>query len=291
MRVAPMDVVIAGVVVGVAISLSVACFPPRSRDELRLPDTPQLSVRNVAPPISPGKIRIIGPPPGAMANRLASARFWIGGNGTCGKMRVYFGDGSSSDFTNLVLDNTWPIDHTYEGWGGTKTVTVEGLENCTDAAHTSVSVTPTSLVVVHFPAVAYFPGTGCGNVLLLPFVRQGSTVHLTSPNVGSVDPNGFVLPGINFGGTDILTPDNFLDADGESTPASADYPFPGMRKNSLVLRLIQQVVQGGKNITFVADQTGLLEFCINHRFPTGYKSGTMHEGFWRYYIEVTEPAF
>jgi len=221
--------------------------------------------------------------------------FTIAGNGVCGYMHVYFGDGSMFDYSNRSLDNGLSVNHAYQTWGGVKTVTVDPVWGCTGAAQTTITVTPTVFVIVEYP------GTGCG-LLNWPPVRKGSTVHVTSPKINNTpDPDGHpTYPGINFGGTGGGVPispnigyvDVFEDADGENAPAPAGSPFPGLRNNSLVLRINQQVVQGGTDVSFVAAETSLMEFCINHTFPAGYKSSARwDEGFWRYSVVVTEPPF
>ncbi len=68
--------------------------------------------------------------------------------------------------------------------------------------------------------------------------------------------------GINFG-----CPLNgcVYDANGKpgSVATAPDYPFPGLRAFSLVLRLGQQVVQGGTDVRFTAAETGSLESLVN----------------------------
>jgi hypothetical protein len=87
---------------------------------------------------------------------------------------------------------------------------------------------------------------------MLP-LRSGTKVGIKT------NPNPIVK--INFG-----CPFNMCvyDADGEpNSSAPASFPFQGLRKYSLVLRVGQQVVQGGTDMSFVTNQGGLLEVCVN----------------------------
>jgi len=55
------------------------------------------------------------------------------------------------------------------------------------------------------------------------------------------------------------------DASGDpSLPVPAGYPFPAMRKFSLVYRIGTQAIQGeAGSVVFVANQTGHLQVCVN----------------------------
>ena len=57
----------------------------------------------------------------------------IRGTGPCGRIRFSWGDGSFDEVNNVTFQNS-PVltaTHTYDYWGGPKTVTVEGVANCT----------------------------------------------------------------------------------------------------------------------------------------------------------------
>lgn len=64
--------------------------------------------------------------------------------------------------------------------------------------------------------------------------------------------------------------------------APAGYPFPGLRKYSLVLRVGSQQVQGGPVTSFTTTTSGELEFCVNddHRED--------NTGGWGLIVEVDE---
>jgi hypothetical protein len=71
------------------------------------------------------------------------------------------------------------------------------------------------------------------------------------------DPNVKINFGCSFNGC-------IYDADGEpNSSASSSFPFPGLRKYSLVLQVGTQIAQGGTNMSFVTNQGGLLQLCVN----------------------------
>lgn len=63
------------------------------------------------------------------SNRIVLDRpgssFTISGRGTCGKIRVLFGDGTSQEVSPANLATGVQVGHTYMGWGGPKKVTAE----------------------------------------------------------------------------------------------------------------------------------------------------------------------
>ncbi|MGZ9196884.1 MAG: hypothetical protein ACXW4I_10720 [Candidatus Deferrimicrobiaceae bacterium] len=99
------------------------------------------------------------------------------------------------------------------------------------------------------------PGTkACNDVpgISLPLRRNTKVRIKTNP-----DPN----VRINFG---CLLNTCVYDADGEpNSSAPSGFPFPGLRKYSLVFRVGQQIVQGGTNMNFTTNQGGLLQVCVN----------------------------
>jgi hypothetical protein len=78
------------------------------------------------------------------------------------------------------------------------------------------------------------------------------------------------------------------DTSGNSGPTHAGFPFPDMRRHSLVLRIMsasgEQHVQGGPNVRFVATETGPLEFCVNDTITTD------NTGAWGVTVTVDETA-
>jgi hypothetical protein len=88
-------------------------------------------------------------------------------------------------------------------------------------------------------------------------LRPNTTVTVSSPT-------GLK---INFG---CIASGCIYDADGEpNSSAPSNFPFPGFRKYSLVLRMRNQyglttAFQGGTNTTFnTGNNTGMIEVCVN----------------------------
>ena len=181
------------------------------------------------------------------------------GEGTCGFAFVDFGDGSvPSDFTNQVVDHraTWRAPHTYTGWPGKKTVRVKGTAGCYgEATHDiSVGIGPDGRETFRS---AFSPDTTrfCSDVRdaatqqVMPILRKGTGIRIET------DGNTF-----NYG-----APNQTFNASGDpSTLAPPGYPFPGLKKFSLVYRIGTQAVQGEAGpVIFVANQPGHLQVCVN----------------------------
>jgi hypothetical protein len=77
-------------------------------------------------------------------------------------------------------------------------------------------------------------------------IKAGSTVHVTS--TGKID----------FGGAVAGIGAPVLDADGDSVPTPTNYPAPGLRKNSLIVKVGQIWYQGGTNAQFVPPEDGIM---------------------------------
>ena len=104
-------------------------------------------------------------------------------------------------------------------------------------------------------------------------LRKGSIVHVLDLKTTKINVGGGVL-----GVGDVI-----VDTNGENIPAPPDYPFPGLHKNSFIIRLGTQVVQGGSDFTFTAGSNGDMEFCVND------KQVNDNSGAWGLNIEVSEP--
>ena len=181
------------------------------------------------------------------------------GHGTCAFAWIDFGDGMGiSSFTNQAvgLAGTWIAPHTYAGWPGMKTVRVKGEAGCYGEITRDISV--------GFGAdgretlrSAFSPNTNrfCDEVRnnatgqIMPILRAGTGVRIET------DGRTF-----NYG-----APSQTFNASGDPTTlAPPGYPFPGLRKFSLVYRIGTQVVQGEAGpVVFVANQNGHLEVCVN----------------------------
>jgi len=189
------------------------------------------------------------------------------GWGTCAKLQIDFGDGTPP----LVLVgynflNPPTLAHLYQ-WGGTRTITVSGLDGCQGSPQTSVKI-PAFRIGYLMPRP-----TPCDAVPNLPALPANATVHITS----NTDPK------ISFG----CLGGCHYDADGMTglAPQGQGYPFPGLRLLSLVLRVGgNQIFQGGKDVTFTTGASGALETCAND-----YKMDDNQDA-WGIALEVDYPG-
>lgn len=200
-------------------------------------------------------------------------RYFPYGQGKCDKIGFDFGDMSpigmlsSVDFASTT---TIFIDHAYAGWGGKKTVKVLPEQNCAGSAQTTFTVAPTSLVV----ALTQPTTKACSDfsaALSKPPLRKNTTVHITTTANVRID-FGCALGGC------------VHDADGENSMAPSNYPFPGLRKYSMVIRVGTQVEQGGTNKTITTSQVGALEVCVND------DNIADNSGAWGVHVEIDESA-
>lgn len=188
----------------------------------------------------------------------------VRGLGVCSVVRVNFGDGQFIEGNNIDFGKTgatidWNVNHTYQGWPGPKTMSAIGVTNCGGSASWLTHVfqpTPNAdgTLAEDFRVAFGQPGpTACAVVPNAPALRKNTKVSIkTNPNPRVV---------INFG---CLLGGCIHDADGEpNSSAPPNFPFPTLRKYSLVLRVGTQVVQGGTNMSFTTNQAGPLELCVN----------------------------
>ena len=179
----------------------------------------------------------------------------VTGTGDC-SLRIDYGDGTAFDsaggsYNFAQYPDGIPFEHYFSGWPGTRTVTVQGVGDgagdCSGQAQTSVVVGP-------IPAGSFIPEStrACTPFVNQPMLSPGWHVHITSNPASKID-FGCILSGCVY------------NVDGEpNSVAPSDYPFPGLRKYSLVARVGgTQVVQGGTDVTFTVDQGGILELCAN----------------------------
>lgn len=193
--------------------------------------------------------------------------FKIKGVGNCTLGKLDFGDGQSTnfgpfDFGQTGALRTLSLTHTYQGWPGPKTVTAEGVTNCVGKATRSMrlfkgnpntSSANQQALVIGFSQRTGTPATTCTPVQGVAPLRRNTVVGVkTNP-----DPNVRINFGCPFSGC-------VYNADGEANSVAPNqFPFPGLRKYSLVLRIGTQIVQGGTNMSFTTSQTGPLEICVN----------------------------
>lgn len=199
-------------------------------------------------------------------NRLLEdtpVQFRVSGTGTCKRLRVKFGDGTSTIIWNADLD--WDrsnnsttsgtvVSHTYVSgpghWRGPKTITAEPVENCQGGYAALDRVYPAEMRYAFRQ-----PGPLCASI---GAVRAGTEIKaapIKSPE-DKITFSAFSAYGIS-------------GAPGST--ASAAFPFPGLRAYSLVLRVGGpggQIAQGGGNVPFTVAQDGDLELCINDDLPS-----------------------
>ena len=198
--------------------------------------------------------------------------FEIKGSGTCGRFDIDWGDGSSTDVmtaqTTSCIVNPDPavksphfrcnLEHTFTNWAGGKTVTVTAKQGCEGRVNTRFVTNPAEFVL----AFARPGANACNTIPGKAPVQNRTIVKITTVPINTR------CGGIWY---DNLTP-HCYDAEGIADLATAtggpmSFPFVGMRKFSLVLRVGSQVVQGGTNMRFTTNQTGPLEFCVNEPNP------------------------
>jgi hypothetical protein len=189
----------------------------------------------------------------------------VHGKGNCSVVMARCGNGLSANPFGLGHDfgaapNEVPLavsckyDQSYPGF---KTVEVHSNgSDCIGQATLRLRVLKMATGSPHSGFMLGFgqPGpTACGEVPHVLPLRSGTKVTIkTNP-----DPAVKINFGCIFGGC-------IYDADGEpNSSAPNGFPFPGLRKYSLVLRIGTQVVQGGTNVSFVTNTGGLLEVCVN----------------------------
>ena len=205
--------------------------------------------------------------------------FLVSGQGECGTIGVKYGDGAQENanghFSRLKPYDI-PFQHEYtaqypqgspRAWPGPRTVHAYSVSNCVGEAKMQVNVllkrTNAAGQVTFLPAfrIGMVPTAMVCNVpdsdSMKP-IRNGSTVSITER------PGG---PTMNFGcaGDPICQNNNMA---GNSGATHLGFPFPDMRRHSLVLRIVDanggaKTWQGGAITRFVADRTGPLEFCVN----------------------------
>lgn len=197
--------------------------------------------------------------------------FKVHGTGNC-RFRVNYGDNSFFETGSQPVNlSAWPEgflveEHVYTSWPGTKTVIAEGIADgpgdCSGTARVNVQITPP--LAIAFVA----PNLTCQLVPNRPQLLPGWSVRITT------NPSAKINFGCALGGCE-------YDANGEpNSSAPSNYPFPGLRKYSLVLKVGTQIVQGGSSVTFTTNQIGALELCVNDDNLSGNSGG------WGIFIDV-----
>jgi hypothetical protein len=211
----------------------------------------------------------------------------VRGKGVCNPVLSHCGNGTDGapfglgqDFGQRPADQPLRLVCSYDrGWPGPKTVQVNSNgSDCVGAPTLKVNVLSTA----HGPATSVFrlgfapsrtAACGAPPSIGLPLRNHTKVSIKTNP-----DPNVRMNFGCPFGGC-------VYDADGEpNSSAPAGFAFPGLRKYSLVLVVGTQQVQGGTDMSFVTNQGGMLQVCVNDDL----QNLADNSGAWGVFISIDE---
>jgi hypothetical protein len=204
-------------------------------------------------------------PCGVTNTQPVTVRVW--GEGKCDSVGVRMGDGSSR-FSNGPFDfgragALTPLEVTYTyalAWPGIKTIHAFSANNCLGEARETLQVMRKLNTDVHAdirvaltqPFVA--PGVPLTSCALVPGVR-GLRTNTKVTMTANPDPAVRIFFGCPF---------CTFGVEGEpGSVAPATFPFSGLAKYSLVLRVGSQVVPGSSRVAFTTNQPGPLEVCVN----------------------------
>lgn len=189
--------------------------------------------------------------------------FVLEGKGTCQSVDVDWGDGTIErsvvpvpgrriEFETSAIETRY-LFHTYTGWGGGKTVTVDGV-GCQGRVRARFQADARPKTIGwNQPAPRGTSGV-CQTPSGLPPMIPRMLVRISMTTVSSVRD-------IDFG---CFAAGCVYNADGKSgSVADSTFPFPGMKEYSVVFRIGSQLVQGGSNTQFTTTASGPLEFCLN----------------------------
>jgi hypothetical protein len=204
-------------------------------------------------------------------------KFVLSGTGKCNSVSIDWGDGKKD--TNYTADLTGSdsgaiasrtLTHTFTGWGGGKTVTVDGTVDgkvqCLGKVNLRFEIPPLEKSIGWNTVNP--PGTTPGG--------QSAVCRTVSPPLPDLIPRMLVKitatmlagsRGIDFG---CFAGGCVYDADGKpGSVADSRFPFPGLKEFSVVYVVgfvndsNQQVEQGGINTQFTTRVGGGLNFCLN----------------------------
>lgn len=194
---------------------------------------------------------------------------------TCGNGSNGAPDGTSHDFGQAPADQPLRVSCDYgQSYPGPKTIKAHSNgSDCIGEATLRINVMDVSASGVTYRSRIGFHQPTPTTCEVLPNrrpLRRGTRVKVQA------DPNPIFRT--SYGCVSCV-----YDADGEpGSVAPPGFPFKGLRKYSLVLRIGPQVAQGGTNETFDVDPGGLLEICVNDD-QLGDNSGS-----WRIDLSVDE---
>lgn len=228
-------------------------------------------------------------PCGVLDTQPVTIKVW--GQGKCDLVGVEMGNGTTLhsppgvDFGGQGASVPLEFTYTYGAtWPGIKTIHAYSQSNCMGEARTTVQVMRKIGHEVHSDLnftlaqpYSFANGITPGPCILafnqhnVDALRPNTKVTVTA----KPDPNNKIsfgcLGGCSYG----------VDGDATSS-AAAPFPFPGMAKYSLVLRVGTQVVQGGSQVSFTTTNKAALEMCVN---DDNLQDNT---GAWNFTISVDE---
>ncbi|HET7144256.1 MAG TPA: hypothetical protein VFI68_09575 [Anaerolineales bacterium] len=218
-------------------------------------------------PVNVNVLQGINLVPGQTLTLGTPIQFILNGVGICNSVKADWGDGNIDPLINggpgvpVDLAGTDPsavatrtLTHTFTGWGGGKTVTVEGNYNCIGKVNLRFEIPPLKKNLGWAQ-----PGPAGTNMCQtftpsLPNMIPRMLVDVSATLVGNAR-------GIDFG---CFAGGCVGDADGRPGPvADSRFPFPGFREYSVVYRIGSQLIQGGTNTQFTTTSSGIMEFCLN----------------------------
>jgi hypothetical protein len=207
-----------------------------------------------------------GTPCGVLNTQAVKFRVW--GEGKCDSVGVRLGDGRTMfspnpyDFGKAGASVSLELTHTYGiAWPGVKSIHAFSAANCMGESFETIRLMRKSGTAIHTdfelalmqPPAAALGQSACADVPSVLPLRANTKVSITT----NPDPNIKINFGCLLGGC-------IYGADGEvGSSAPVNFPFMGLAKYSLVLKVGTQVIQGGSRSTFVTNQSGLLEVCVN----------------------------
>jgi len=202
----------------------------------------------------------------AAGSGARSISVFIRTEGICNSLRVHWGDDGGWETLppSNVPDRIVTASHNYPSTlalRGYKSVTAAGDgSTCIGQAQKRILVTPEVMTIGWVLA-----NSACEDAPAIIQTKLGNVVYIVDvpppvPGVGS--------PLV---GQIVVGPNQVHDADGLADPADASFPFPGLRKYSVVVTVVPpppagppQNFQGSKHFSFrVADANSLIRFCYN----------------------------
>lgn len=198
--------------------------------------------------------------------RLTTAEIKVSGQGVC-SFRLDLGNSRFLDLKDYDFrtgPKTFRFDFA-DGWPGPKTITAFGENGCFGRYTASHHVFTTQGSSREDWEVGWgAPTQNCYGVPApsggssFPPLRPATRVHITAP----------ATPEVQFGTWVHYGPDG---QPGSSAPPS--FAFPGYRAYSLIVKVGNEIHQGGTNATFTTVHGGDMSLCVNDDDPSDNQGG------------------